>query len=75
MNLIGIKTSGLYYNPITIVNDDASVVSKLETHLLTPLESSRVYNTGHASIFLQTRQLTDWNSKAESITFINSHDK
>jgi hypothetical protein len=31
---------GLYYNPITIVNDDARVVNKLETHLLTPLESS-----------------------------------
>ncbi len=32
--------SGLYYNPIMIVNDDARVVNKLETHLLTPLESS-----------------------------------
>ncbi len=32
-------TCGLYYNPLTIVNDDARVVSKLETHLLTLLES------------------------------------
>jgi hypothetical protein len=32
--------SGLYYNPITIVNDDSRVVNKLETNLLTPLESS-----------------------------------
>jgi len=32
--------SGLYYNPVRIVNDDARVVNKLETHLLTPLESS-----------------------------------
>ncbi len=32
--------SGLYYKPMTIVNDDARVVNKLEVHLLTTLESS-----------------------------------
>jgi hypothetical protein len=27
------KTSGLYYKPIMIINDDSSIVSKLETSL------------------------------------------
>ncbi len=27
------NTSGLYYKPITIVNDDSSVINKLETSL------------------------------------------
>ncbi len=27
-------TSGLYYKPITIVNDDSSVINKLETSLI-----------------------------------------
>ncbi len=28
------KTSGLYYKPITIVNDDSSTVNKLEASLI-----------------------------------------
>ncbi len=35
-----IDSSGLCYNPIMIINDNARVINKLETHLLTPLESS-----------------------------------
>jgi hypothetical protein len=36
---------GLYYNPITIVNDDARVINKLETHLLMLLELSFTITT------------------------------
>ncbi len=28
------KTCGLYYKPITIINDDSSVINKLETSLI-----------------------------------------
>jgi hypothetical protein len=28
------KASGLYYKPITIVNDDSSIINKLETSLI-----------------------------------------
>jgi hypothetical protein len=43
--------SGLYYKPITIVNDNSSIVNKLKLHLLMMLESSSTiahfYSTGH----------------------------
>jgi len=34
LDLFCSATCGLYYNPIMIVNDDARVINKLETHLL-----------------------------------------
>ncbi len=33
-NLYKTDTNGLYYKPITIVNDDSSIVNKLETSLI-----------------------------------------
>ncbi len=33
-NLYKTDTSGLYYKPITIVNDDSSVINKLEISLI-----------------------------------------
>jgi hypothetical protein len=29
-----LKVCGLYYNPITIINDDSSIINKLETSLI-----------------------------------------
>ncbi len=34
MNFWRKNTSGLYYKPITIINDASSIVSKLETSLI-----------------------------------------
>jgi hypothetical protein len=31
--MIGQKSSGLYYKPMTIINDDSRVITKLETSL------------------------------------------
>jgi len=50
----GQEASGLYYKPMTIVNDDSRVVNKLEASLTNDashhLQLSRVYSTSHLLI-------------------------
>ncbi len=48
MRCQGFLTSGLYYKPMTIVNDDSRVITKLETSL-TDDASVVIYDrrTGH----------------------------
>ncbi len=52
-NFVGvIYTCGLYYKPITIVNDDSRVINKLETSLT---DNARVINhDGHMFIVQAT---------------------
>jgi hypothetical protein len=45
------KASGLYYKPITIVNDDSSVINKLETSLI---DDARVIIYNHHMFIVQT---------------------
>jgi hypothetical protein len=50
------KTSGLYYKPMTIVNDNSRVVNKLETSLTD--DARAVIYDRHMSIVL--RSLPQW---------------
>jgi len=55
-----IETSGLYYKPMTIVNDDSRVITKLETSLT---DDARVVIYDHHMFIVQAG-----NTKGGSIT-------
>ncbi len=46
INIVVFKTSGLYYKPITIINDNSGVINKLETSL-----------TDHSRVFIYNRHI------------------
>ncbi len=55
-----ILTSGLYYKPIMIVNDDSSIISKLETSLI---EHARVVIYDRHMFIVQATGQTDFIGK------------
>jgi hypothetical protein len=49
-----IASNSLYYKPITIINDNSSVVNKLETSLT---DDTRVINYNHHMFIVQATRL------------------
>ncbi len=57
--------SGLYYKPITIKNDDSSIVNKLETSLT---DDARVIIYDHHMFIVQATFKEIWSKKGLSLS-------